>query len=477
MLYKVIKLLLKTRFSPSFFVMIFLLIFYSFISLSDGGQRNISLIGGLYFGFIITVFVTISIILGGVSVTKSDQEFLLVSPIKRTDLVISLFLAQFIASGLLMLAAALVAIVELYKGSPLLVVAVVDVFLLTLFSVSSGIALSEKPIYLRIPLAAASILWILSPYLGFRYGAISFLTVNPFYSLITVLPVTILSMSGAAFILSGENLPFRVSGLRRQSRDFRKTSSYTGLSPSRAILKMGITQVSIASRSSSLGNIRATARRIEFTTFLYAFIIAAVIYTVIVLRYGSSATYVPVYSGFGFNIYALVLVLYGGSAPQMMMSSGAMAYERAWLSLTSMEPGKYLNTLIISKMLQAAIAGLPFSIANLLLFSLGIKGTLGAVPVFEIVSPFTVAVYLFMAFSIRPYQMKDENYIPARLSVTQFMMVLPLFMFYGISFLTMFYIPSLIVTVPFMAIIIALILTRSKYWEKRLNKMVEAGFI
>ncbi len=477
MLYKVLKLLIKTRFSPSFFVMIFLLIFYSIISLVDGGQRNISLIGSIYFGFIITVFITISIILGGVSVTKSDQEFLLVSAIKRRDMVLPLFFAQFLASGLLMLAAALVAIVELYRGSPLLIIALVDVVLLTLFSVSSGIALSDRPLYMRIPIAALSVLWILSPYLGFRYGAISFLATDPYYSLITVLPVTVLSLVGAALVLSGENLPFRVSGMRRQARDFRKTSTYAGLSPAIAIIKLGITQVSIASRSSSLGNIRATARRVQFTTFLYAFTIAAILYAVVVAKLNSSDSYIPIFSGFGFNIYALILVLYGGSAPQMMMSSGAMAYERAWLSLTSMEPGRYINTLIISKMLQAALAGIPLSAANIALHFIGIKGTLGAIPVFEIVSPFTVGVYLFMAFSVRPYQMKDENYIPARFSATQFIMVFPLFMFYGIAFSTMFYLPSLIATVPLMALVTALILTRQRYWERRVNKMVEAGFI
>ena len=85
--------------------------------------------------------------------------------------------------------------------------------------------------------------------------------------------------------------------------------------------------------------------------------------------------------------------------------------------------------------------------------------------------------YVFMAFSVRPYQMKDENYIPARFSANQFLMILPVIGFYIIAFSIIFIPISLIYLSALMAVILALILTRKNYWTRRVNKMVERGFI
>ncbi len=471
------KLILRTRFSPSYFAVIAFVLLYSLISLSGGDSGNEYLYGDLYFALIIGVFSTISIIFGGISVTKSDQEFLLVSAIRRRDLVPSLFSAQFLASGLILLAASLITIFGIYRTSPLVGIAILDVILLALFSVSIGIVLTDRSLFLRVPLAIASLLWILSSYLGFRYGAISFLRYNPVLPLITIFPVTFVSMFFAVRMLSGENLPFRVSGIRRQSSNFRKTSRYAGLSPSAAILKLGITQISLATRASSMGNIKSTARRIQFSVVLIIFVVIAVAYSIYMLFYATPSENVSFPGIAGVNLVTVFLIIYLGSTPQMMMGSGAMAYERAWLSFMSMEPGTYVNLLIISKMFQAAIAGIPIAIAGLMLYVLGVHGTLMIIPVFEIVSPFMVGVYLFMAFSVRPYQMKDENYIPARFSANQFLMILPIIGFYLIAFSILFEPLSLAYLVSFMALILALILTRRDYWARRLNKMVERGFI
>lgn len=474
---RVMKLILRTRFSPSYFAVIAFVLLYSLISLSGSDVGNGYLYGDIYFTLIIGVFSTISIIFGGISVTKSDQEFLLVSAIRRRDLVPALFTAQFLASGLILLAASLITILGIYRNSALIGVAILDVILLALFSVSVGIVLTDRSLFLRAPLAAASLLWILSGYIGFRYGAISFLKYDPVLSLLTIFPVTFVSMFFAVRILSGENLPYRVSGIRRQSINFRKTSRYEGLSPSLAILKLGITQISLATRASSMGNIKSTARRIQFSVVFILFIAIAVGYGIYMLYYAKPSEYVSFPGISGINFVTIFLIIYLGSTPQMIMSSGAMAYERAWLSFMSMEPGSYVSMLIISKMIQAVIAGIPIAVASFVLYLLGVPGTIMAIPVFDIVSPFMVGVYLFMAFSVRPYQMKDENYIPARFSANQFLMILPIIGFYVIAFSLIFLPVSLVYLSPFMALVLALILTRKKYWTRRVNKMVERGFI
>ena len=473
----VMKLILRTRFSASYFAVIAFVLLYSLISLSGNDAGSGYLYGDLYFTLIIGVFSTISIIFGGISVTKSDQEFLLVSAIRRRDLVPALFTAQFLASGLILLAASLITILGIYRYSALVGVAILDVILLALFSVSVGIVLTDRSLFLRIPLAAVSLLWILSSYLGFKYGAISFLKYDPVLSLLTIFPVTIASLFFAVRILSGENLPYRVSGIRKQSMNFRKTSRYEGLSPNMAILKLGITQISLATRASSMGNIKSTARRIQFSVVFIIFIAIAVGYSIYMLYYAVPSEYISFPGISGVNLVTMFLIIYLGSTPQMIMSSGAMAYERAWLSFMSMEPGSYVNMLIISKMIQAAIAGIPIAIAGFALDLLGVQGTLMVIPVFEIVSPFMVGVYLFMAFSVRPYQMKDENYIPARFSANQFLMILPIIGFYIIAFSIIFIPISLIYLSAFMALILAFILTRKNYWTRRVNKMVERGFI
>ena len=459
----------------SFFAAVFFLLFYSFFTLFGNGGIGTTLYGSFYFTTVISVFIGISTLLGGISVTKSDQEFLLVSAVRKRDLVPALYIAQFLASGLILLAAALITVLQTYRVSPLLGIALFNIGLLSLYPVSIGIALSGRSLPVRIATAAVSLAWVLSGLIGFRYSAISFLRIDPLYSLITIAPVTVLSFLAAARVLSGENVPYRAAGLSRQGRDYANTSSYLGLSPRMAIIKMGVTQISLATRSSSMGNIRPTARRIRVTIFLYVMIALAIAYAIVSLKFYNLAA-----SGFkssGVNIISLLFAVYVGSTPQMMLSSGAMAYERAWLSFTSMEEWRYINTLILSKIVQALIAAIPFSAANLLLYFLEVPGTLPSIFIFELLGPVVVCAYLFMAFSIRPYQMKDENYIPARFSAVQFIIALPLMLFYGSAFVVMFFPPAMLVVGPLMLLIVLLLVTRRSYWKKRVNKIVEGGFV
>ena len=466
---QVLKLLIKTRFTPYYFMGLFFVFLYStFAQLSQGSQaRNIG--GILYVSLILGVFGTISILLGGLMSTKSDSEFLFVSPIRKRDLAPALYLAQFLTTGPLILAGSSYYVIAFGKGGSIEALGFINLILLALLTVSLGISLSVLKSYQRILVAVAYDLWVVSPILGFGLGATSFLSSNPFPGTAVIIAVTSIALGGAFVALSGEHLPIRVSALKSGSRDFKKLTKYLGLTPFRSVIRFGLTQVSIAARSASVGSVRVSARRIRLIYFLIAMIGAAVFYVFVTVSFPQAVG--------GFNTTVFLFAFYFGIFPQIMISSGAIAMERAWLAFMSMEPWRYMRFLILSKMAQVLVISIPMAAGSMIAWFLGVSSGIDAAITYLSLPPAIVCVYLYIAFSSRPYQVRDEEYLAARFGGSQYLVVVPIFL-YSMAVVFMLFAPiSIPVVLALFYASVAYILSRHRYWNIRLNKVFESGFV
>ncbi len=470
MFLRILKLLIRTRFTPYYFVGLLFIFIYSMMAQvsQEGPERAFA--GTLYVTLVLSLFGGISIVLGGLLSSKSDSEFLFVSAVERKDLGPALFLSQFLTTGPLIIAGSFYYILSMGATGLLEIVRFIDLIFMALLTVSLGITFSVLRTYQRVILAVVYVLWITSSLLGFSLGGVSFLGTDPWLPTVLVVAVAIISVVGCIISLSGEHLPVRVSSLRTGSRDFKKITGFTGISPFRTVLRFGITQISIASRASSMGGVRFAARRIRPIYFVVAMCAAAAFYVIIVVKF-------PMANQTGFNVPLFLFAFYLGIFPQIMISSGTIAMERAWLAFMSMEPWRYVRYLILAKMAQALLISLPMVIGSVIIWISGIPLGIYAAIGFLFVPPPVVSVFLFLSFSYKPYQVRDEEFIATRFGGSQYMIVVPIFVYtFAIAFILSFP-PS----TPFILGICYLgalfVLTRRRYWNDRLNNIVESGFI
>lgn len=464
-------LLIRTRFTWYYLFILLLIAAYSLYAIPYQFASQAYNFGTLYFTGVIGIFSIVSAYMGGITVSKSDQEFLLVSPIKRKDLISGFLIVQALGSGLLLVAVSLFALTTLtysYLGFLFVVLnmAVLDIFLMTI-----GIASFQFTRRIRLLISAAIALWVLSFFLNFPLAPQNFIEGSPFYPLILSAPVAGITLFGAIRSLSREDLPIRVSAPKEPKEEYRHSLSYVKYSPRMAVFMNGLTNLSYSTNSLQAGGIRTKTSKISIRTY-YIIIVG------IAILYGFLAYFLIPYGiqDVGFNLVVLFGALYAGVIPQFMFNSGVITYERAWLSFTSMEPWSYISIIIGSKVFQSVITSIPFIAVSIVDYSLGVKNTIESILVFLILDPLLIGLYLFVNFSISSYQVTDEGYISARMGASQFLPALPLILFTMVVMIAIL-VPILIL---FTSVVSGLILlfatTRRKYWENRLHRLVEKGY-
>ncbi len=464
-------LLIRTRFTWYYLLILGMIAAYSLYAIPYQLSTQIYSFGTLYFTGIVGVYSIVSAYMGGITVSKSDQEFLLVSPIPRKDLITGFLLVQALGAGLLLIAVSIFALTFL-DYSPLefvfaaLNLAVLDVFLMTV-----GIASFQFARKWRILIGAGIAAWVLSFFLNFPLAPQNFMIGAPYYPLLLSTPIAALSLFGAIRSLSHDDLPIRVSSSKESKTTYRSTVSYLRYSPRRAVFMNGLTNLSYSTNSLQAGGIRTRTTKISIRTYYIIIVIIAVAY--------ASLAYLLIPYGIqdvGFNLVVLFGALYAGVIPQFMFNSGVITYERAWLSFTSMEPWRYISIIIGSKVFQSMLTSIPFIVVSLVDYMLGVLNTIESILVFLVLDPLLIGLYLFINFSVSSYQVTDEGYISARMGASQFIPALPLILFTMVVMIAIL-VPILIVFTSLASgLILLYAVTRRNYWERRLYRLVEKGY-
>lgn len=464
-------LLVRTRFTWYYLLILGMIAAYSLYAIPYQLSTQIYSFGTLYFTGMVGIYSIVSAYMGGITVSKSDQEFLLVSPIPRRDLISGFLLIQALGAGLLLIAVSIFALSYLdYTWLEFLFaalnLAVLDVFLMTV-----GIASFQFSKGVRVLISAGIAAWQLSFFLNFPLAPQNFMTGGPYLPLLLSTPIAGITLFGAIRSLSREDLPLRVATPKESKTVYKSSVSYLNYSPRTAVFMNGLTNLSYSTNSLQAGGIRTRTTKISIRTYYIIIVVIAIIY-------GSLAYFLIPFGiqDVGFNLVVLFGALYAGVLPQFMFNSGVITYERAWLSFTSMEPWRYISIIIGSKVSQSMLTSIPFIAVSIVGYMLGVLNTIESILVFLILDPLLIGLYLIINFSVSSYQITDEGFISARMGASQFVPALPLVLFTMVVMIAIL-LPILIVFTSLASgLILLYAVTRRNYWERRVHKLVEKGY-
>lgn len=329
-----------------------------------------------YYGPAFTAFLlALNTLSGGIVVMKSDRDYLFTLPLDKRSLALSLYITQFIATGIVILLG-----FGFFFASYMYVVAgAYDRLLLVLDMVGLALAISSLGVisnvlstYWRILTALLLAVWALSAILGVPFTPASFFTGNILSGSAAMLSMTVIFTGVALSELSHVELGTMRSLIRVTSAEVKNIRSFAGMSPARAIFSQNFLVFQFAASLNMGGASRYQSGNVRISRVLPVTVALALIYGYLALNApvlmppggpvlgNSVATVLPT--------FVLFIVFFS--------SQGGMANERAWLALTAMEPALYFRYLLIAKVLSFVVAISPFAAVNIALAFLGVGGML-----------------------------------------------------------------------------------------------------
>jgi hypothetical protein len=466
---KLLKFIIRTRFSRPFLILITILVVYEIGISSVVPAQSENTILSYYGTAIIALFLAMALATGGVMVLKSDRDYLFTLPLSERDLSISIFFSQFIAFGITILF--MFVYLSPSLASPFLVA---DLVALALTFTSLGIIATSLTTKVRIALSVAVAVWTLLGIAGFPVSPGAAFNGNVYSGTATLLVLAAVTTTTAFRGLSRVELDMMKNLVRSTSSEVKSQVSYSGKSPIGAIYSMNLSSMSLAGRMNMAGTSRYVSRRVKTRWVVTATSIAAAAYFAFVLYLGPP---VPFTAGSDSLPVALVVAI-GLAFLAFFFSQSAITNERIWLSLTSLPPSTYFRHLISSRVISFLLILAPFAVADAALFALGYGEALGAFTVVVAVVPGSYVLEILWAAYVAPIQVKgDDMMMPAQFSLRQLSTGLPLVaVFFIVSISTIF--PTVAVIGGLVLIALAAILTLSgRFWARVVTNLTENGFV
>ena len=468
MLPKLLKFILRTRFSRPFLIFLGVIVLYAIIATSLTTPSEVTTILSYEGTAVVAFFFAMSLATGGVMVMKSDRDYLFTLPLGTRDLSISIFFSQFIAYG----ASILFILIYLAPGfsSPLLAV---DVLALALTVTSLGIIATSLQTRVRLFLSVAVACWTLLALENIPFTPASAFNGNLYAGTATLLLLTAVTTAAAVRGLSRIELDMMRNLIRTSSTDVRAPTSFAGKSPTGAIYSMNITNISVAGRLNMAGTSRYVSRRVKTKWVLAASSVAAAAYFAFALYVGAiqAASGTDVFPGA--IVVAVVLSLLA-----FFFSQSAITNERIWLSLTSLPPVTYFRHLIMSKLLSLMIILAPFAVADAILAALGYPMELAGMIVVLMVIPATFVLQICFSAYMAPIQVKgDDMMMPAQFNLRQ--MATGLLLVPAILLATLSALFPLVAAVGGLVLCIpaALLIFSAGFWSRVVTRLTENGFV
>jgi hypothetical protein len=471
MLAKLVKFVLLTRFSrPLLGLVAFFLVYDTVIrGVTTGNSPEFS--GGFsYYAVGASIFfTTVSLLFGGLFVLKSDRDYLLTLPLRRRELSLSLFTAQFVGSGITILflfgfylAGAGTIQTTIVLGADLAILAAV----VTALGVVSNIL--STPV--RIGLAALLGIWSLSSLFGNPFTPVSPFTGDLLYGSITLFAFAVITVPVALRELAYLELGSMRSLLRATSSEYKKTMSFVGKSPVRAIYSYHLSFLELVGRVNLAGSTSYRAARVKTSTVLIITSMLAAVY----LFLSGFSPFADLLS----RPVIIVLPILMGIITLVLMSQGTFSNERGWLAFTAMDPAVYLRHLVLSRAVSTlAITG-PFAIANIVLAFQGFRGAANSsiVLLVTVSSASILATYLVARLGA-VQQVKEEGMMPGQFDLKQLLAIIPT---YIVIILIVVSEISLIASIVIAGVLgtLSLIMMLSKsVWRGIAYRLTERGFV
>lgn len=477
MFLKIVKLLLRTRFTKSFFGLLgfVLLIDLSTIPLlSSGSGGSLSLISILFVALLYYVFVALLILFGnGLSLTKPDQEFLLTSSVPGKQMPYALFLSQYVALGLFFLVMSLGLAVNFISNPLVSIVIILDFAMLSGALTSIGVAITEYGNAVRVTVLALVSLFLFSFLLNFPFSPFAIISGHILEGSISIIPFFALTFAFALRWINSQDLTARTPKIVLGGKqNFKDEVSFSELSPERAIFNNYFFHAYQGNAATFMGQNFSRSNRIRLKGVMRVMIILSVILGAL-LYYGSTRMSPTEILSFEF-----IILFYLGIYPPMILFSSTFAMERLWLAGTSIQFARYMRIMVAAQMAQAALVNLPFFLAFVFL-SLSRNSIILPVAVAElVVIPISVGVMASLSATARPPQVQETIAVTRRMGIRRMIYMLPYFTL-AVSGMVAGLVNILYVTVPaFIGIAILFLMLRSSdRWDRVMSRLSENNYV
>ncbi len=469
MLGKLIKFIILTRFSkPLLVVMAFLLIYY--ISLGSFSATGISPVIQYIGAGIITFMLVLMTLAGGMVVMKSDRDFLFTLPLDKRELALSLYIAQFVASGIMIF------VVFGFFISAMVIGSGVSFFLLPIDLIAFALSVTSLSIIsnvletkLRVLLGVLLALWALSALLGFPFSPAAIFAGNVIYGSAAMLVLTLSTTVIAFRELENVELGTMRSLIRATSSEVKKNKTFGGMSPIRAIFSLNFYNFEFSGRvgGGMSGTSRYQSGSVKIKLILPVTCALAAVYGYLALI--SSST-----DNFGITFLLPFFITYFA----FFVAQGGMTNERAWLAFTSMEPSTYFRNVTTAKALSFAAIISPFAIANIILAFLGAGGAIAPIIPLIITIPCSTVILFYWSSRVYPVQIKEEApMMPAQFNLRQMTTIVPtIIIMIAVIISALFLLAGAIVAAVTMGLTLYLLYNRHA-WDTLVEKLTENGFI
>ncbi|MGC9113145.1 hypothetical protein [Acidilobus sp.] len=481
---KLIAFVVRTRISRPLLIITLVMLFYGVMSGAYLYANHIELPPGevaqertmaVIYSAIVIFLASLQ---GGVTVIKSDRDYLFTLPISRGSLALSLYIGQMVLSGLL-------AVAWLGWYFPFIEVplgyAAVDMVLFVLLLTSLTASIAELPAKRRVAVAAALAAWSISTLLR---NPVSPSGVFNGYYLAGTATLAALSLGLTSYVatrLGRAPLLYGYSPVVSEGRGqvASSTLSFAGVRGLRAELRMKLNTLTITGRVGGFGagGSRYFSRTVSVRRFMGYMSIAAAAYLAVGVALVALGL-VPRAPGNGVLFGLLFVPAIAVEAFFIGSSASQVGNERPWLAFTAVDPGTYMWLGALSWSLVVFLASLPLAAAYVTLWLMGLREAVNMVPQLLLVGPaFSLLSYAASAYLAVSPQVRSEGFMPGQVRakglVITFIIIVPLALLSlaeaSLSLSIYSGLASLLIAAPFMAL--------RGFWRSASRRIVEAGYV
>lgn len=467
---KLIKLLIVSRFSkPLIAVLAFVLVYTSLMSIFV--PQEALQIGPFWTYYIISItafFITLMTLMGGVAIMKSDLDYLFTLPLNRRELAVSLYITQFLATGIsyVLLFGYVFAFLPGTVNTKLLIAG--DMVLIGLLQTSLSIISFKLETKGKIALSVAMGVYALVPLAGFNYSFTSVFTGNVLVGTFIIIGLNVVFNLLALTQLSTIEIGFTKMRSLRSSAEYKKTERFVGLSRRSAIIRRYLTELSLTGRFNLGGSVSVRVSRVKLQVILIPVSILAAIYAYLALIFNpgdnSPGTAVVIAS------------LYLGIFIPMFFPE-VFSHERAWLAFSSMTARTYWKYVIYAKILQTYVLIAPFIVANLFLAVMGVGGALNGAIFVATVMPTSPLLSMYFSGKFAPVQVIDMETLPTEFSLRQLATLFPVLFFSIAALISMFSVYLALSCAAFFILLGVSIALSRRSWNRTLYRLTEKGYV
>ena len=417
---------------------------------------------------------TMSLLFGGLFILKSDRDYLLTLPLSRRDMSISLFIAQFVGSGItiLFLYGFYVAGAGTVTNT---LVLVTNLALLACIVTSLGVVSNLLETWKRLLIAIALSLWSLTSLLGFPFTPVSAFTGSLLYGSISMFILAAIVVPVALRELAYIELGSLRTLLRTTSSEYKRTMSFAGKGPIRTIYSYHLSYLELVGRFNLGGSTSYRATRIKTRTVLIVSTIASISYLVFIV-FSSLGGILPAKTTL--SPIMVVLPIFLGVITLTLMSQGTLSNERGWLAFAAIDPATYIRHLLLSRVISTLAVIGPFGVADLILALIGVERGIEAGVVLLLTIPTASILSTYIVARLGAVQqVKEEGMMPGQFDLRQFLVILPIYLMIGLIIISeLFLIAAIAITVA-LGVLAILLLASANTWRGIAYRLTERGFV